>query len=221
MPSILSGPTAPAASGGQPRQLVVMLHGVGADGQDLIDLAPYFARDLPDAEFLSPDAPFPYDMAPYGRQWFSLSDRRPDAIAAGVRATAPLVNRYLDEELARRGLADHALAMIGFSQGTMMALHVALRRMAPCAAVLGYSGMLAAADDLADEITARPPVLLVHGERDDVVPASAMPLAAAALTASGVPVETHLQPQLGHGVDEAGIASGRRFLVRHFARLTE
>jgi len=154
-------------------------------------------------------------MAPYGRQWFSLSDRRPEIIAAGVRASAPLVNRFLDEELARRDLADDALALMGFSQGTMMALHVALRRAKPCAAVLGYSGMLAGPETLAVEITARPPVLLVHGERDEVVPAGAMPLAAAALTAAGVPVQSHLRPGLGHGIDEDGIALGLDFLVRY------
>lgn len=210
----LAGPVVPPAAGGPPKQLVVMLHGVGANGHDLIGLAPYFAQALPDAEFVAPHAPFPCDMAAFGHQWFSLAERTPGAIAAGVRAAAPLLSRFLDAELDRRRLTDDALALVGFSQGTMMALHVAPRRPHRCAGVLGYSGLLAAPEALAAEVTARPPVLLVHGEQDEVLPAVAMPMAAAALEAAGVPVQTHLRPGLGHGIDEPGILLGMRFLAQ-------
>lgn len=218
MPQSLSGPLLRPASGGPPRQLVVLLHGVGADGNDLIGLAPYIARALPDAEFLAPDAPFPYDMAPFGRQWFSLQDRSAEAIAAGVRRAAPMLDAFLDEELERRGLGDSDLALLGFSQGTMMALHVALRRQRASAGVLAYSGLLADAGALPREIRSRPPVLLIHGEVDEVVPAANMERAAEALRAVDVPVETALRPALGHGVDEQGLALGIGFLGKVLSR---
>jgi len=160
----LSGPVRKPASGGKPRQLVVLLHGVGADGHDLIGLAPYWAPALPDAEFVSPDAPFPCDMAPYGRQWFSLQDRSPSAILGGVRAAAPILDAFLDEALAARGLDASQLALIGFSQGTMMSLYVGPRRAEALAGIIGYSGALIGADTLAQDIRSRPPVLLVHGD---------------------------------------------------------
>ncbi|HET7593957.1 MAG TPA: phospholipase, partial [Stellaceae bacterium] len=157
----LSGPVRKPASGGKPRQLVVLLHGVGADGNDLIGLAPYWAPALPNAEFVSPDAPFPCDMAPYGRQWFSLQDRSPAAILGGVRAAAPILDAFLDEALAARGLEPSQLALVGFSQGTMMSLYVGPRREKALAGIVGYSGALIGADTLAQETRSRPPVLLV------------------------------------------------------------
>lgn len=213
---ILNGPSAAAASGKPARQLVVFLHGVGADGDDLIALAPYFAHWLPDADFLSPHGPFPFDMAPMGRQWFSLQDRSPQAILDGVHAAAPSLDRYLDEQLAARGLGDGDLAIVGFSQGTMMALHVALRRRKPCAAVAGYSGLLAAPDLLPTEMTVRPPVLLVHGENDKVVPHDFLPLAEKALSVMGVAVDTLSCPNLGHSINDEGLMAGIRFLAQAF-----
>ncbi|HET8728087.1 MAG TPA: alpha/beta fold hydrolase, partial [Alphaproteobacteria bacterium] len=152
----------PPASGGAPRRLVLLLHGLGADGRDLIGLAPHWAPYLPDAEFLAPDAPDPCDMAPFGYQWFSLQEHTPARLEAGVRAAAGPLDAFIDQALAERGLTDADLALVGFSQGTMMALHVALRRKQPCAAIVGYSGALVAPETLAAEIGARPPVLLVH-----------------------------------------------------------
>ncbi len=212
----LNGPGAAAASGNPAKQLVVFLHGVGADGDDLIALAPYFAHRLPDAAFVSPHGPFPFDMAPMGRQWFSLQDRSPQAIIAGVQAAAPSLDRYLDEQLAARGLDDGDLAIVGFSQGTMMALHVALRRPKACAAVVGYSGLLAAPDLLPAELTVRPPVLLVHGENDEVVPHDFQPLAEKALSVMGVAVDTLSCPNLGHSIDDDGLTAGIRFLAQAF-----
>ncbi len=213
----LTGPIRAPASGGAPRQLVVLLHGVGSDGNDLIQLAPYFAQVLPDAEFIAPDAPFHYDMAPSGHQWFSLQDRTASIVAAGARIAAPILDAFLDAELARRGLDDDALALVGFSQGTMMALHVGLRRPRSCAAVIGYSGALVALESLSDEMTARPPVLLVHGKIDDVVPLEYMALAQETLQEAGVAVYPHIRPDLGHGIDADGIAVGAVFLGQQFA----
>ena len=102
----LSGPSRPPVSGGKPRRLVILLHGLGADGNDLIGLQQYWGRLVPDAEFVSPNAPFPCDMAGYGYQWFSVQDRSPAAMLAGVRAAAPILDAYIDEELQKRGLTE-------------------------------------------------------------------------------------------------------------------
>jgi phospholipase/carboxylesterase len=196
--------------------VVILLHGLGADGDDLIGLAPYFAEVLPEAEFLSPHAPYPCDMAPFGRQWFSLQDRRPETMLAGLEAVRPVVESYLDAVLDSRGLTAADLALVGFSQGTMLALHTALRRPAPIAALVGFSGLLPGPDRLLREISARPPVLLVHGEEDPVVDFGFMDLAARALAALEVPVETLARPGLGHSIDDEGLARGIDFVARLF-----
>jgi phospholipase/carboxylesterase len=214
--TILSGPSFGPASGRAPRQLVVLLHGRGADGNDLIGLAPMLARNLPDALFLAPDAPQRCDMAPVGLQWFSLIERTPENIAAGVRGAAPAIDAFLDHHLSRHGLGDGDLALFGFSQGCMMALHVGLRRAAEPAAILGYSGLLAAPEALAAEVTVRPPVLLVHGDADAIVPHAALAVAETALHDAGVPVEAVSRPGLGHGIDEDGIARADALLARVF-----
>ncbi|QQP91423.1 dienelactone hydrolase family protein [Skermanella sp. TT6] len=210
----LSGPGVPPASGGPARQLVILLHGVGADGDDLISLADYWSALLPDAEFISPNAPDRCDMSPYGYQWFSLLDRSMSAMTAGVKRVAPVIDAYIDQALAERGLTADKLALVGFSQGTMTSLYVALRRSDSVAAVLGYSGALLAPDLLAGEIKSRPPVLLVHGDADQVVPPQALPAAQAVLQAAGVPVEVEVRPGLGHGIDQDGLTRGGFFLKR-------
>jgi phospholipase/carboxylesterase len=212
MPPKLSGPSRPPASGGTPKQLVVLLHGLGADGNDLIGLAPYWAPQLPDADFVSPNAPFPCDMAPYGYQWFSVQDRSPSAVLGGVRAAAPMLDAFIDEALAERGLDDSQLALVGFSQGTMMALYVGLRRARPVAGILGYSGRLLAPELLAAELRSRPPILLVHGTDDPLVPYASLAAAEGALRAAGVPVETLSCPGVGHSIDQNGLVRGGRFL---------
>jgi phospholipase/carboxylesterase len=213
----LHGPARPPASGGKPRQLVVLLHGVGADGNDLIGLAPYWAPALPEAEFVSPDAPFPCDMAPYGRQWFSLQDRSPAAILGGVRAAAPILDAFLDEALAARGLEPSQLALVGFSQGTMMSLYVGPRREKALAGIVGYSGALIGADTLVDDVRSRPPVLLIHGDADQIVPPQAFPLAVSGLKGAGLAVEELICPGVGHSIDDAGLRRGGAFLRRVLA----
>ena len=212
----LTGPSASPASGGPARQLVVLLHGVGADGADLLELAPLLAEALPDAAFVAPDAPYPCDMAPFGRQWFSLLDRSTPVMAAGLRAVAPLVDAFLDRQLAERNLTDDALALIGFSQGTMTALHVALRRARRPAAMVGFSGALLEPERLAGEIRSRPPVLLIHGDADEVVNPACLAAAESGLTAVGVPVLAQMRPGLDHGIDGPGIAAAAAFLRQCF-----
>jgi phospholipase/carboxylesterase len=215
-PFELDGPRL-APRSGKARGLVVFLHGLGADGEDLISLAPHWAALMPDVAFVSPHAPFPCDMAPYGRQWFSLQDRTPSVMLTGVEATAPILNAFLDSELALHGLTDDRLALVGFSQGTMMSLHVAPRRDTAIAGVVGYSGALVGADRLGAETRSKPPILLVHGSADPVVPFVAMAAASMALKAAGLAVETLARPGLPHSIDEAGLAAGGRFLSRMLA----
>ena len=214
----LVGPSFGPAAGGPPRQLVVLLHGVGADGQDLVGLAPMLARDLPHARFVAPDGPEPCDLAPYGRQWFSLQDRRPERMLAGIVRTAPLLDAFLDEELARYGLTDADLALLGFSQGTMMSLHVGPRRPRAMACILGFSGALVGGEALPDEARSRPPVMLIHGDADDVVPVQALFGAMDALQAAEIPVQWIVRPGLPHSIDPEGIAAGGRFLREMLAR---
>jgi phospholipase/carboxylesterase len=213
----LSGPIRKPAAGGAPRQLVILLHGLGADGNDLIGLAPYWAPLLPEAEFLAPDAPFPCDMAPFGRQWFSLQDRSSVSILAGVRAAAPILDAFIDDALEGRNLEESRLALVGFSQGTMMSLYVGLRRAKALAGIVGFSGALIGSETLPQDIRSRPPVLLIHGDSDEIVPFQALALAEQGLKAAGVRVESLICPGLGHGIDEAGLKRGGAFLRQIFA----
>jgi len=210
----LEGPSELPHAGGKPNSLVVLLHGLGADGNDLIGLAPYWAPALPQTEFLAPHAPFPCDMAPQGRQWFSLQDRSPAMILAGVRAAATILDDFLDEALRARDLDASRLALVGFSQGTMMALHVGLRRAPALAGIVGFSGSLRGAETLADELRSKPPILLVHGDADPVVPFQALAAAQTALQQLDVPVETLARPGLGHSIDETGLQRAGEFLRR-------
>lgn len=210
--SSLSGPSHPPAGGGKPRRLVILLHGLGADGNDLIGLAPYWAPLLPDAEFVSPNAPFPCDMSPYGYQWFSVQDRSPGAMLSGARAAAPILDGFIGDELQKRGLDEGSAALVGFSQGTMMSLFVGLRRARPFAGIIGFSGRLIGRELLKTELRSRPPVLLVHGTDDPVVPYDSLANAEAALKEAAVPVETLSCPGMGHSIDQEGLQRGGRFL---------
>jgi len=210
----LDGPRFGPASGGAAEQLVMLLHGLGADGNDLIGLAPQLSNALPTALFVAPNAPYPCDMAPFGYQWFSLLDRSAEAIQSGAQASAPILDGYIDELLAETGLSADRTALVGFSQGTMMSLFVAPRRAESVAGILGYSGMLVGADSFAAEARSKPPVLLVHGDADEIVPVQCTPMAAKVLEDNGFDVETLIRPGLPHGIDPAGITAGTAFLQR-------
>jgi phospholipase/carboxylesterase len=217
----LDGPRLPPRSG-TARQLVVFLHGYGADGNDLIEIGRAWQQFLPQAAFVSPHAPEPCGQAPVGRQWFALTFRDPNERWLGVNKAAPVLERFIDAELTRHQLPPSALALVGFSQGTMMALHVGLRRPVPPAAIVGYSGLLVLPPDgnpetLAAEIRSRPPVLLVHGDQDELIPPQALFQATQGLAALGVPVEWHLSAGIGHGIDAEGLRHGGEFLARCFA----
>lgn len=225
MPAVLDGPRLEPRSRKPARQLVVFLHGYGADGNDLIDIGRMWQEILPDAAFVSPHAPRPCGQAPVGREWFPLTFREPGERWRGVNAAAPLLDAFLDTELARLHLPGEALALVGFSQGTMMALHVGLRRAAAPAAIVGYSGIFVLPDDggaeaaeqVADDIRARPPVLLVHGAEDDLIPVQALMQAANGLAVLDIPAEWHISYGIGHGIDEDGLRLGGAMLGRRFA----
>lgn len=211
---MIDGPRIEPAAG-QPRSLVVLLHGYGADGNDLLDIGRIWAPVLPRTAFVSPHAPDPCAEAPTGRQWFPLpAAADPAMLGAGVRAAAPVLDAFLDAELARYNLGNDRLALVGFSQGTMMALHVAPRRAKRIAGVVGYSGLLAAPELLAAEAREKPPVLLVHGDADPLIPVLALFAAQKVLGEAGFPVEWHVQPGLAHGIDQAGLDHGAAFLRR-------
>jgi phospholipase/carboxylesterase len=221
MAAELDGPRLAPRSGAA-RQLVVFLHGYGADGNDLIEIGRAWQPYLPQAAFASPHAPEPCAGAPSGRQWFGLTFRDPNERWRGVNKAAPGLERFLDAELARHQLPATALALVGFSQGTMMALHVGLRRAQSPAAIVGYSGLLVLPPDnnveaFAAEIKSRPPVLLVHGDQDDLIPPQALFQAAQGLAAIGVPAEWHLSAGVGHGIDGEGLRHGGEFLARRFS----
>jgi len=212
----IDGPRWGPAEPGPARQLVVLCHGLGADGHDLIDLDPLWGRTLPHAAFAAPDAPEPCDMGPYGRQWFSVADRTPARLAAGAATARDALDAFIDAELARLSLPPDAYALMGFSQGAMTALHTGLRRPIPPRGVLAFSGALLAPERLADT-TARPPILLVHGEDDEVVPVTRSRAAQSALESAGFGVTALYCPRLGHGLDDAGLSAGALFLQRIFA----
>jgi phospholipase/carboxylesterase len=209
MPS-LSGPRLPPLRGAA-THLVVLLHGYGSDGNDLMGLAPHLGQLLPTAAFAAPHAPTPVPGS-QGFQWFALSRMDPQETRRGVESAGPVLDKFLDEELARLHLPPQNLALMGFSQGTMMALHVGLRRAARPAAIVGFSGLLAAPPPQGE----KPPILLTHGEADDVIPAQAMLAAAMQLGAAGAPVQWHLAPGLGHGIDPTGMALAAQFLALAF-----
>jgi phospholipase/carboxylesterase len=207
----LDGPTLAPASGGKAKQIVVLLHGYGADGHDLMGLAPAWAQSLPDTVFYAPNAVERCEVG-FGYQWFSLEDRSPARMVAGVEAAAPIFDAWLDARLADHGLDETACALVGFSQGTMLALHVGLRRTKTLAGILGFSGALIAAEKLPAELKSRPKVMLVHGTADQVVPVGALSVAVKGLDAVGISAATLLRPGLGHGIDQEGLTRGLGFL---------
>ncbi len=206
---------------GKAKQLVVFLHGYGADGNDLIEIGQQWQSVLPEAAFVSPHAPERCMQSPQGRQWFPLTMRDPDERWRGVTGARPTLDAFLDAELARHGLDNAQLALVGFSQGTMMALHVGLRRKAAPAAIVGFSGVLVGPEHLS-EATARnakgetPPVLLIHGDRDDVISPEALFMSSAALGEAKIPCQWHLSSGIGHGIDGPGLMHGGLFLANSF-----
>ena len=218
MASSLDGPSIPPKNR-VAKQLVVFLHGYGADGNDLIAIGKQWQNLLPDAAFVSPHAPHPCAQAPTGRQWFPLAMNDPDELWQGVVSARPALDAFLDSELARYNLDDSRLTLVGFSQGTIMALHVGLRRKRAPAGILGYSGVLVGPEHL-PEATARdaqgrpPPIYLIHGNEDDLISAESLFLAADELCKANIPCQWHMAVGIGHGIDAGGLLYGGLFAAK-------
>jgi phospholipase/carboxylesterase len=208
----LSGPRLPPARG-EATHLVVLAHGYGADGNDLIGLAPHWQRMMPTVAFASPNAPERCPGSP-GYQWFPISRLDPQEMQKGVESAAPIFEAFLESELARLNLPPERLALVGFSQGTMMSLQVGLRRAVKPAAIVGYSGVLAGPPPALAADT--PPILLIHGEADEMIPADALFMSAATLGHAGACVQWHLSPGIGHSIDETGLMMSGAFLTQAF-----
>ena len=211
----LSGPSIKAKNQDNPKNLVILMHGIGSDGNDLIGLASNWSHNMPDTEFLSPNAPFTCNMSGTGYQWFGFVDKDLVRIRAEVSQVALILNNFIDDQLKIRNLNDTNLALVGFSQGAMLALHVGLRRKKKCAGIVGYSGMLLDPDNLQNEVESKPPIVLVHGDIDPVITPLSLPNAETKLKNLEIPVETHIREGLGHGIDAEGVEIGKTFLHKN------
>lgn len=203
---MLAGPELSTKTGNKPKKIILFLHGVGADGNDLIDIAHVLAPLFPDAHFLSPNAPFQYDMAPFGYQWFNFRDTSEENLLNGLNKAMPHLNEFVDHQLKRFNLTEQDLAVIGFSQGSMIALHTFPRRAKPIALIAGLSGALIAPNLLEKELKSKPQILLMHGEKDQVVPIKFMKLSSTALSRLGFDIKTHTYHSLEHNINQEEIA---------------
>jgi phospholipase/carboxylesterase len=198
---------------GKPGHMVILLHGYGADGNDLIGLAPVLGPLMPDVIFYAPNAPQACEGNPFGYQWFPVSRLDPKLALAGARGAAADIDAFLDEKMAEHGLDESKTCLVGFSQGTMMALHVGLRRAPPLAGIVGFSGMLAGPEVLKDEIKSRPPVLLAHGDQDEMLPHALSERAAQVLQDNGIKAGLHIAEGVGHGINDTALSHAARFLL--------
>lgn len=201
------------AASGKADAAVIFVHGYGADGKDLLGIGDAVAGHLPNVTFLAPDAPDRCTNNPMGFQWFPIPwlDGASEAAAKeGMARATDLLNAYLDEVMKSEGLSADRIVLFGFSQGTMMSLHVGPRRAEQLAGIVGFSGRLLAPELLAAEKRSDPPVLLVHGDMDDVVPPASLAEAEAGLKAAGMTVASHMSRGIGHGIapDGLGLAVG-------------
>ena len=213
---LIDGPRIPPKSG-TAKKLVILFHGYGSNGQDLAGLAQAWAPNFPDVAWASPDAPEQVPGYPNGFQWFPISRLDPDLMEQGVRSAHASAEHFVSSELKRWGLSDGDLVLVGFSQGTMMALHTALRRDTAPAGVLGYSGALAGPERLKQEMSARPPILLIHGDKDEVLPVGMTLMAAQGLCAAGHGAEFHISQGIPHSIGPDGLELGQRFIENALA----
>jgi phospholipase/carboxylesterase len=200
---------------GETTSVVVLLHGYGADGADLLGLADPLGPHMPDTLFVAPDAPERCKNNPFGYQWFPipwLDGSSQEAAEASQDVSSDLLDRFLDDLLAEEGLRPSQMILFGFSQGTMMSLHVAPRRPDPVAGVVGFSGRLLVPERLEAEAVAKPPILLVHGDADDVVPIASLREAGDTLTRAGFETYGHVMRGTAHGIAPDGLSVAFAFM---------
>lgn len=215
---MLDGPFIAPKSGEAAKQLVIFLHGYGASGADLIAIGQEWAPYLPDAAFVSPNAPEVCEAFSAGYQWFSIRAIDPEAFEREKQAAKamPPLNAFIDAQMQKWGVAPENVALVGFSQGAMMAMYTMPRRDKPCAGVIGYSGMLIEAAALQEPGIVKMPILAIHGSADEVVPPNMLNSVGQGFEAAGFNVETIMRPGLGHGIDGFGLTRGLEFLKECF-----
>ena len=212
--SKLNGPVVSPENGAEIESIVILCHGYGSNGEDLISLAPHWQALLPNTLFVSPNAPDSCPGAPLGYQWFPLSTLSKEERREGSYKAAPILDKYIDDLLEQYHLEPSKLALVGFSQGTMMSLHVGLRREEKIAGILGYSGALSAPENLASEVKEKPPVFLIHGDRDNVIPVANMFESLGALAVVGIDAEKHVSQQTAHSIAPDGLQKGGVYLAK-------
>jgi phospholipase/carboxylesterase len=205
---------------GKATQMVMFLHGYGANGEDLLGIGEEWARELPDAVFVAPNAPDPCEGNPMGYQWFSIREVDGKAFERDklVEKVAPVLDAYIDEQLQKWGIAENQLAVVGFSQGAMMAMYTMPRRKTACAGVIGYSGILLDAAGLSAPGIVKMPVLAIHGDADTIVPPKYLADVQSAFSGAGFDVETVMRPGLAHGIDQFGLIRGVEFIKEAFEK---
>lgn len=213
----LNGPLLPPRSGRPATQAVILLHGYGADGSDLIGLGQHWGQLLPDAMFIAPNAPEPCAGSPFGFQWFPLNVDRIAGRIEGARNAAPVLKEFLNDLWSQTGIAPGQTILAGFSQGAMMSLHVGTALDQKLAGIIAFSGAFVAADGFAEGRFSKPPVTLIHGERDQVVDADLSRQAATELSAAGFEVSLHLSPNTAHGIAPDGLDFATSFLLARLA----
>lgn len=200
---------------GKPDKLVILCHGYGSNGDDLIGLVPHFQRVLPNAVYVSPNAPEQVPGYPTGYQWFPLSTLSREERLVGTLKAAPTLDQFIDQELTRYGLSQKDLILVGFSQGTMMSLHVGLRRPSDIGGIVGFSGAMTLPEGWESEITSKPPIVLIHGDMDNVVPVELMHEAFIALKEIGIDVDNHVSPGVMHSIGPDGLNKALEFLSKN------
>ena len=216
--SQINGPSVLPLGGNKAKQLVIFCHGYGADGNDLIGLANYFQQALPDAYFISPNAPENCAMNPSGYQWFDFTSNDPELIWNKVIHAGKILDEFIDNKLKELDLMDKDLSLVGFSQGTMMSLHVGLRRKISMNAIVGFSGRIIREDTLNAELQSRPPIYLVHGDQDPMVPFQDTINAAKILEKHDIDVQSHISKNTQHSIAQDGLEIAIKFLASNYLK---
>lgn len=209
----IDGPSLAPLSG-KAKHLVILLHGYGANGEDLLSLGEEWAPELPDAAFAAPNAPEACGVFPVGYQWFPIRaiDPREFERERSVENVTPVLHGFIDDQLKKWGVAEDKVIVVGFSQGAMMAMYAMPRRENACAGVIGFSGMLIDAAGLKGAGIVKMPILAIHGEEDTVVPPESLAAIDEGFSAAGFDVETAMRPGLSHAIDQFGLIRGLDFI---------